>query len=92
MNVDASYLPGKAGDGAIVGNQEGVLILAMSFPILATSSLEAEVMAVVEATRWAISARIETNLIKNACLIICRLKCSRIFHDVLCIILPSLYS
>ncbi|CAH9079126.1 unnamed protein product [Cuscuta europaea] len=51
LNTD---VPGRAGGGAILRNQNGELVAAISFPLIASTSLEAEIQAIFTATRWAI--------------------------------------
>ncbi|CAH9082635.1 unnamed protein product [Cuscuta europaea] len=55
LNVDASYVPDRAFRGAILRNEKGHLIGAISFPLeLPRSSLHAEMLAIFRATGWAI--------------------------------------
>ncbi|CAH9096848.1 unnamed protein product [Cuscuta epithymum] len=54
LNVDAAYIPGKAFGGAILRNDLGRMIYATSFPLEASSSLEAELKVLIQATKMAI--------------------------------------
>ncbi|CAH9141052.1 unnamed protein product [Cuscuta epithymum] len=56
LNADARYISGKAGGGAILRNQDGEMLAAISFPITASTSLEAEIIAIIIATRWAVES------------------------------------
>ncbi|CAH9113191.1 unnamed protein product [Cuscuta epithymum] len=55
LNIDASYLSYHAAGGAILRDSDGKLVVASSFPISASSSFEAELVAVLHATSWVIS-------------------------------------
>ncbi|CAH9068827.1 unnamed protein product [Cuscuta epithymum] len=54
LNVDAAFLHGSASGVAILRYQRGELVCACAFPIVASSSLEAELIAAMRSTRWAI--------------------------------------
>ncbi|CAH9095448.1 unnamed protein product [Cuscuta europaea] len=56
LNTDASYSPQGAFGGVMMRNKEGLFIFAMSFPLQANFVLEAEIRAVILATRWAMDA------------------------------------
>ncbi|CAH9083265.1 unnamed protein product [Cuscuta epithymum] len=53
MNIDACYLSGRAGGGAIVRDGMGRLASAISFPLLAQSPVDAELQAIFFAVKWA---------------------------------------
>ncbi|CAH9063757.1 unnamed protein product [Cuscuta europaea] len=53
INVDAGYLAGKARGGAVLRDRRGGFVMAICFPVCATSSLETELKAILSATRWA---------------------------------------
>ncbi|CAH9094297.1 unnamed protein product [Cuscuta europaea] len=55
LNVDAAYLPGKASGDAILRNELGVFIGAISFPMVTCSNLHVELLALLRATTWAIN-------------------------------------
>ncbi|CAH9113579.1 unnamed protein product [Cuscuta europaea] len=55
MNTDAKYLNNYATGGAIMRNTEGKMIFAVSYPLLAASSLEAEIASVFYAIEWALN-------------------------------------
>ncbi|CAH9121552.1 unnamed protein product [Cuscuta epithymum] len=56
LNIDASFSPDGAAGGAIVRNERGEMLFALCFPLSADSSLEAELKAIVTATKWALSS------------------------------------
>ncbi|CAH9111837.1 unnamed protein product, partial [Cuscuta europaea] len=53
INVDVGYLAGKARGGTVPRDRRGGFVMAICFPMCATSSLEAELKAILSATRWA---------------------------------------
>ncbi|CAH9143702.1 unnamed protein product [Cuscuta epithymum] len=56
LNIDASFSPDGAAGGAIMRNERGEMLFALCFPLSADSSLEAELKAIVTATKWALSS------------------------------------
>ncbi|CAH9102928.1 unnamed protein product [Cuscuta epithymum] len=60
LNVDASYLSGNAFGGAIMRDENGGLRSAISFPVQASSPLDAELRAIFFAVDWAIDLGFES--------------------------------
>ncbi|CAH9125376.1 unnamed protein product, partial [Cuscuta epithymum] len=48
LNIDAAFIPGRASGGAILRNERGKMLRAISFPVAADSSLEAEWKALIQ--------------------------------------------
>ncbi|CAH9114671.1 unnamed protein product [Cuscuta europaea] len=55
LNSDAKFLPRDVSGGAIMRDENGILVFALAFPIAASSPLEAEIAVALYATKWAIS-------------------------------------
>ncbi|CAH9117536.1 unnamed protein product [Cuscuta europaea] len=65
LNTDASYLPQKSAGGAILRNSTGEIVLALSFPIVASSCLEAELVSLILATVWTMEAGYSNLLVET---------------------------
>ncbi|CAH9141692.1 unnamed protein product [Cuscuta epithymum] len=59
INTDASFDGIQATGGAIMRTDRGKLVFGIRFPLVASSSMEAELKAIIFATSWAIRARYE---------------------------------
>ncbi|CAH9115747.1 unnamed protein product [Cuscuta epithymum] len=69
LNTDACYVPGKAGGAAILRNDDGKLIAAIAFPLVASSSLEAEIFSIAYASRWMVDAGFHGFHVETDCML-----------------------
>ncbi|CAH9069146.1 unnamed protein product [Cuscuta europaea] len=67
LNVDASYLAGKASGGAVLRDQRGGFVVATSFPLRASLPLESEIRAIIFAIRWAVEEGYEDFQVETDC-------------------------